>query len=388
MKQVLRIPRVLLPREGFEKWAVIACDQFTSDRAYWQRVERSVGDAPSTLNFILPEAYLGEDDEARIAAVRENVYAALERDAVVKLNRGLVLTERATREGVRRGIVAAFDLEADSCERGVLSPVRSSEAVVAERMPVRVQLRAASPLEFPHALIFYRDKKGKAVKGLLREELEKLYDFDLMEGGGHITGWFVPAYMAAETLAAMHAKGDPAFAVADGNHSVAAAKAHWENVKKTLTEEERVSHPARFMLAEFINIYDPAVTFHAIHRLVKETDAEAFCDYFTRRVKCRREGNVLYPAFAASPEAIAETDALLEAFIRADGGRVDYIHGQKELVRCAAQEGCAGVVLPPIEKDDFFSFLKEGAALPKKSFSVGGSKEKRYYLEGREISYD
>ena len=174
MKNCLRIPRILLPREGFEKWAVIACDQFTSDREYWKRVERYVGDAPSTLNFILPEVYLGENDEERIAAIRENMYAALESDGLVKYNRGVIFTERTTREGVRRGIVAALDLEAYSCEPGVSAPIRSSEEVLKGRLPTRVAVRRASPLEFPHALVFYRDKKEKIVKGLLREKHEKL----------------------------------------------------------------------------------------------------------------------------------------------------------------------------------------------------------------------
>lgn len=388
MKNCLRIPRILLPREGFEKWAVIACDQFTSDREYWKRVESNVKDAPSTLNFILPEVYLGEDDEARIDAIREQMYEALESDKLVKFNRGIVFTERTTREGVRRGIVAALDLEAYSCEPGVSAPIRSSEEVIRDRIPPRVALRRGAPLEFPHALIFYRDKKEKIVKGLLREELEKIYDFDLMEGGGHITGWFVPEYIAADVLQSMQAKGDPVFAVADGNHSVAAAKAYWEEVKAGLTDEERRLHPARFMLAEFVNLYDPAVVFHPIHRLVKETDTEAFCDFFSRAVKCSREGNVLIPALAASPDAIRKVDALCEQYVRANGGRIDYVHGRRNLVRCASEEGCAGVALSPLDKDDFFACLKGGANLPKKAFSVGEGKGKRYYLEGREISYD
>ena len=388
MKNCLRIPHVLLPREGFEKWAVIACDQFTSDREYWKRVERYVGDAPSTLNFILPEVYLGEDDEARIEAIRENMYAALESDRLVKFSRGLVFTERTMREGVRRGVVAAFDLEAYSCEPGVSAPVRSSEEVLKDRLPPRVAQRRGAPLEFPHAMVFYRDKKGKVVKGLLREELETLYDFDLMEGGGHITGHFVPEYIAEAYIAEMHGKGDPCFAVADGNHSVAAAKAYWEEVKAGLSEEERRSHPARFMLAEFVNLYDPAVVFHPIHRLVKETDAEAFCDFFSRAVKCRREGNVLFPELPATAETIEQTDALCEKFVRAAGGRIDYIHGARSLARCAQEEGCAGVALSPLEKDEFFPRLKGGVNFPKKAFSVGEGKGKRYYLEGREISYD
>ena len=389
MKQCLHVPRVLLPREGFETWSVIACDQFTSDRAYWERVAQRVGGAPSTLRFIIPEVYLGEDDEARIEAIREHMYEALESDQLVKYSRGAVFTERTTRDGVRRGIVAAFDLEAYSCEAGVSAPVRSSEEVLKDRLPPRVALRRAAPLEFPHAIIFYRDKKDRAVKQLLREELETLYDFDLMEGGGHITGSFVPFDLAAEILAAIPQKGEPAFAVADGNHSVAAAKAHWEEVKAGLSSAERARmHPARLMLAEFVNLYDPAVVFHPIHRLVKETDAEAVAERVLSACGGRREGALVYPALPASAESIRKIDGVLEGCVRAAGGRIDYIHGKKELARLAGEEGSLGVVLPPLEKDDFFAGLKGGVNLPKKSFSVGDGKGKRYYLEGREISYD
>ena len=388
MRSCLRLPRILLPREGFETWAVIACDQFTSDREYWKRVERTVNDAPSTLHFILPEIYLGEEDDARIEAIGESMYAALENDVLSKLTRGAVFTERTTHTGVRRGIVACIDLEAYSAAEGEETPIRASEEVVAERLAPRIAERRACPLEFPHAILFYRDKKDRAVRGLLREELEPLYDFDLMEGGGHVTGKFIPADLGEAVLQLLHAKGDPVFAVADGNHSVAAAKAHWEEVNAGLKKDENAHHPARFMLAELVNLYDPAVVFYPIHRLVRDVETEAFCDFFMRNVKCRREGNVLIPALEGGAAGAARTDELCEAFLRANGGTVDYIHGEKELARRASEEGCAGVRLAAMEKDDLFPALKGGHTLPKKTFSLGEAKEKRYYLEGREISYD
>ena len=389
MKNCLRIPRMLLPREGFDKWAVIACDQFTQDRAYWERVARTVADAPSTLRFILPEVYLGEEDEeARIAAVRKCMYDALESDVLTKLTRGLVFCERTTRTGVRRGILCCIDLEEFSSEEGVPALIRSSEEVLPARLAPRLAERENVPLEFPHAILFYRDKKDIAVKTLLREELEQLYDFDLMEGGGHLTGWFVPEDCAEEIVQLLHGKGEPAFAVADGNHSVAAAKAHWENVKRTLKKEETARHPARFMLCELVNLYDPSVVFYPIHRLVKDVETEAFCDFFMKNVRCRREGNVLIPALPAGAEGVRRTDELCEAFVRANGGAIDYVHGDRELALRASQEDCAGVMLAAMDKDDFFPALKGGVNFPKKTFSLGGAKEKRYYLEGREISYD
>lgn len=387
MKSCLRIPRVLIPREGFETWAVIARDQFTSDREYWKRVERCVGDAPSTLNFILPEIDLGEDDAARIEAERAAMYAALENDTLSKLTRGLVFTERTTRTGVRRGILVCIDLEQFSLEAGVSAPIRASEQVIPSRLTVRVAERRATPLEFPHTILFYRDKKDRAVKDLLREELEQLYDFDLMEGGGHLTGWFVPDYIAADVVNYLYTKGDPMFAVADGNHAVAAAKQYWEELKPTLRQEELANHPARFTLVEMVNICDPAVVFHPIHRLVKDVETEAFCDFVMRSVKCKREGNVI-TGLPAGIAGVRIADELCEKFVRAGGGRIDYVHGAKRLQSCAAEEDCAGILLTAMDKEDFFPALKGGALLPKKAFSLGMSKEKRYYLEGREISYD
>lgn len=388
MKNCIGIPRIYIPRKGFEKWSVIACDQFTSDAEYWKRVEKEVGDAPSTLRFILPEIYLGEDDAARIEEIHENMYEALEGEWVEKLVRGFVLTERRTSSGVRRGIVAAIDLEAYTAEKGVSSLIRSTEEVVPSRLPPRVAARRGAPLEFPHAMVFYKDPKDKVMRYLKDEELEKLYDFELMEGGGHLTGYFIPEDLAAEVARDLHSRGEPCFAVADGNHSVAAAKAYWEELKGSLGAEEQKNHPARYTLVELVNIYDKAVVFHPIHRLLKGVDAQAFCDYFSRSVKCAREGNVLMPAFPAGAEGVEKTDALIEEFLRRNGGAVDYIHGDEELRKLASCDDCAGVMLKPLDKDGFFARLKGGRNFPKKTFSIGEAREKRYYTEGREIGYD
>ncbi len=387
MKSCIAIPRIILPRKGFEKWAVIACDQFTSDRAYWKRVEEEVGQEPSTLRFILPEAYLGENDDERIEEIHENMYAALEQGVTEKLLRGAILTVRTTESGVRRGIVAALDLEAYTMEKGVSSPIRSSEEVVPSRLPARVKMRRGAPLEFPHAMVFYKDPKDKIMKGLLHEDLELLYDFDLMEGGGHIKGYFLPEGLAEEVTRDMHSRGEPSFAIADGNHSVAAAKAYWEEIKGNLSEEEKERHPARYTLVELVNVYDKSIVFHPIHRLVKGVDAEAFCDYFMKNVKCKRSGNVLTPALPAGAAGVKRTDELCEAFVKANGGTIDYIHGDDSLKSLSAGD-CVGILLAPPEKDDFFPQLAGGKNFPKKTFSIGQAWEKRYYLEGREISYD
>lgn len=386
MKSCLRIPRLLLPRKEAdpEAWSVAACDSF--DRAYWERVARNVGDAPSTLRFILPEAVSDGEDGECIKAIHENMYAALETDALEKFVRGFLLTVRETTAGTRRGIVAAIDLEQYTTGRGEMSPIRPAEEPDAARVSARLKARRGAPLEFAEAIVFYRDKRDKAIKGLKKEELDLLYDFELMEGGGHIAGYFIPEYIAQDLIFDLHMRGDPCFAVAEGNDAVAAAKAHWDEVKLGLSLDERKNHPARFCLVELVNLLDDAVELCPVHRLVKDVEKEAFCDYFMRAVKCKRKGSVLYPALSGI-EAVTKTDELIENFLRANTGSVDYICGEEKLIGLAEGEDCVGIALKALDKDDFFAHLK-GGVLPKRAFSVGEEKDKRYYLEGREISYD
>lgn len=387
MKHCLRVPRIFIPRGNMAAFSVVACDQFTSDRAYWERVRKKAGDI-SALDFILPEVYLGEEDEERAKAAHECMYRALEEDRLEKLVRGCVLTKRYLKAGVRQGILAAIDLEAYTSDYGVSSPIRSSEEVVPSRLPPRVAMRRGAILEFPHAVLFYKDKKNKIARILEDEDLEQLYDFELMEGGGRVTGHFIPQDLAEYVLDAMQTKGEPCLAVADGNHSVAAAKAYWEEIKPSLSLVDQLNHPARFMLVELENIYDEAVIFHPIHRILKGVDRETAIDFITSSVRCKREGALLYPALHAGGEGVKKIDDLLETYVRQNGGSIDYIHGEQELAALAKDENSVGIVLKAIEKDDFFDELKGGHNFPKKTFSLGEGKEKRYYLEGREISYD
>ncbi len=388
MKSCLRIPRVFLPEEGFDKWAVIACDQFPSDRGYWEHVAHYVGEAPSTLRCILPEVYLPEAGEETYDKIRESMYEVLENGTIDKLNRGFLFVKRSTTTGVRKGIVVSVDLEQYSSERGETSPVRSSEEIEPSRLPPLVALRRNAPLEFSRTMLFYRDKHDKLNRALEDEDLEKLYDFELMEGGGHVSAYFIPEDLSEEVIHMLRSRTEPCFAVADGHSELAAAKAYWEEIKPSLKEEERRNHPARFTLAELVNLYDSSVVFKPVHRLIKETDAEAFCDFFMKNIPCKREGKVLIPTLSDAAACIRKTDEILAQYGKANGGTVDYIQGEEELRALAKGEDCAGVVVKTLAKEDLFSALKGGRNLPKKCFSVGEPRDKRYYVECKEIGYD
>ena len=385
MKSCLRVPRVILPQRGFETWAVIAPDAF--DWAYWKKVVSQVGDEPSVLGFLLPEPFweaAGENAPERLA---RQMYSALEAGQLEKLNRGFVLTVRQTPAGERKGIIASVDLEEFSCIDGESAPIHSAQEADFAKAERLLSVRRATPLEFPHAVLVYRDKRDKIVRGLEKEDLEQIYDFELMLGGGRITGYFIPDYMAVEVAQALRSKAEPNFAVLDGEESLAAAKAHWQQLKAGLTEEEQRNHPARFALVELVNLDSEAVSLAPVHRLVEGVDTEAFCDYFMREMPCKRNGNVLYPKDAEIAEAARKTDALIARFVRANTGTLRYIHGEEALLKGAEEDGCAGVALKGIGKEELFPALKGGRVLPK-VFSLGDDAEKRYCLEGREISYD
>ena len=382
MRSCLRIPRILIPRDGKTEWSVIASDRYPQE-AYWERIGTRVGDSPSTLRFILPEIFRADADEDRLKLLRENMYAALEEDWIVKLTRGFVLTERVLPSGVRRGIVAAIDLEAYSSEHGERTPVRAAMEIDRASMKAYLQQRKTASLEFPHAVVLYRDKRDKVMRGLYKEDLEQLYDFELMEGGGRIRGLFIPDYIAHDVALELQSRSD-CFAVVEGNDSVAAAKAHWETLKPTISEAERLNHPARFTLVELVNVYSEAVELQCVHRAVKGVEPEAFCDFLMRNMRCKRRGNVIYPELPTTAANAIKIDELIERFIRANTGKIEYVQSEEALLARAADD-CAGVVMKPVDRDGFFDEIVSGRSFPKRTLALN---EARYYLEGREISYD
>lgn len=393
------VPEILLPQAtaDMSKWAVIACDQHTSDPAYWQELEEYVKDAPSALRLTLPEIYLSDDCSDRIAAIARSMRAYREKGIFRKLDKGFVLVERSTPfSPARFGLVLAVDLEAYSYEAGAKAQIKATEATIVERIPPRLKIRESASIEFPHVMLLYDDREDSVLGALKarRDSLEKLYDFDLNMGGGHIKGYFVPesdARSAAQAFSALADEDGVVFMVGDGNHSLATAKASWEKIKAGLSEEEQKDHPARFALAEAVNIYDDGIFFEAIHRVVKGVDPEKFA----AGILSEKEGEAFLViggkkracSFGKDVAgAVKKADAYIAAYTKANGGEADYIHGEEEIVRITEeQKDSVGILLPKMDKSELFATVKKHGCLPRKTFSMGESAEKRYYIEGKEI---
>lgn len=389
--KTIKLYDILLPATADMKyWAVNACDQFTSDYAYWEEVERITKGKPSTFNLIFPEIYLKDNPEKRIAAANAAMDKYLKEGVFKKVQGGFILVERATESGTRTGLVMAIDLEDYSFEKGAKTPIRSTEATILERIPPRVEIRKNAPVELPHIMLLYNDPKDAVLKSC--ELGEVLYDFDLMMNGGHIKGTYVKnAEKVIEKFYSLVAdKADKfLFAVGDGNHSLATAKTCWENLKPTLSDAEKENHPARFALVEAVNIFDKALNFEPIHRLVKISNPEKFA----KGLKIEGKGSALLaiggktqkiPFPEDIPAGIRLLDNYITEFLKENGGEVDYIHGDKELIGFT-KEGGAGIILPPIQKGDFFDLISKGGNLPRKTFSMGEGNEKRYYIEAKLI---
>lgn len=391
----IKIPQILLPKNAdMQIWSVNACDQFTSDENYWKELDKLVGKKPSTLRMIFPEIYLKDNPEKRIAEINKTMREYLSGGAFKTVEGGFVLVERTTQSGTRTGIVLAVDLEDYDFSKGSKALIRSTEATILERIPPRVKIREHAPVELPHVMLLYDDPESSVLKAVKRGET--LYDFETNMGGGCVKGTYV--FNAEEVKNAFYALADGdkygngeklLFAVGDGNHSLATAKTCWENIKKFLSPEEAAEHPARFALVEAVNIYDPALTFEPIHRLVKTDKPEKFVQNFKpnggKKAYIAVNGVITEVPFADDiPTGIRELDEYITAFLNENGGEADYIHGEEEL-RAFSSQG-VGVLLPAIEKNDFFRLIVTGGNLPRKTFSMGEGNEKRYYIEAKLIT--
>ncbi|HWP79686.1 MAG TPA: DUF1015 domain-containing protein [Candidatus Acidoferrum sp.] len=371
----ISVPDILLPAPGvpLETFSVVACDQYTSRPAYWERAKELAGDAPSALNMILPEAYLREDNSDDIARIHKAMRACLQKELLRPIGEGFVLVRRQTTTGWRRGLVLALDLERYDYSPASKSLIRATESTIASRLPARVKIRQGAPLELPHIMVLV-DDPGNTLIGPLDaawDTLQPLYDFELMQGAGRLQGRKVeelePVCEALEGLAKV-AQG-LLFAMGDGNHSLASARLHWEYRKAKLTAEQRVTDPARYALVEIVNLHDPALAFEPIHRVLFGVDKAAFDLVDPENLPPLQQ---LQPAL----------DKWLAAHPKAS---IDYIHGEKEARELGGAPGNIALILPEFEKSTLFEIVRKDGALVRKSFSMGEAPDKRHYLEAKLI---
>ena len=421
----VRVPDVLLPTSDLLPWAVVACDQFTSQPEYGREADDIVGDQPSTLRLIFPEVYLDEPDpEQRIAAINASMADYLARGLFTEYPATMVLVRRETRLGVVRwGLMVALDLEQYSWQPDARSLIRATEGTILDRLPPRVAIRQNAPLELPHIMVLVSDDDRRLIEPLAAatDRLTPLYDSELMLEGGRVSGWAVTTQIdlehVADALQRLRAALDPAnpllFAMGDGNHSFATAKSIWNEVSQTLTPEQRVDHPARFCLVELENIYDPGLEFEPIHRVLFGTDRAMFeralagqCGSFERstvtdtpalldEIEQRdaqafgfidAEGPAVYRLSKPVASIAAGTlQRTIDALVEAGSGHVDYIHGVSVADELGRAPGNLALLLPQVPKDAFFASILADGALPRKTFSLGEAQDKRYYLEARRI---
>ncbi len=406
MYNALHTAEILLPNRNVDlsKWAVVACDQFTAQPEYWERARAVAGGAPSALNLVLPEVWLGES-ERRIPAIREAMHRYLSDGTLVSaVKDGFVLVQRQTSAGVRPGLVAALDLDEYDYETGNPGLIRATEGTVLERVPPRAKVRAGASVELPHVMMLIDDPGMTVIEPLLdsTDALRQLYDFDLMLSGGHIRGWAVEGADAAKVSEAVDAlleKSDGLlYAVGDGNHSLAAAKRCWKEISASLTPEERKSHPARFALVELVNLACPALVFEPIHRALFGVQPEAlmaeYRAYLAENGADEGGGDDLIAFDGAGNEwRFKSTEhplRLLQAFLdgylaRHPEASIDYIHGEDALRALVSRPDTLGFMPRAFDKSGLFDFIRRFGVLPRKTFSMGEATDKRYYLEARKI---
>lgn len=410
---------ILLPRDAeYERWAVIACDQFTSEPEYWRETENMTEGAVTALDLILPEIYLGEADvDKRIDKIAANMYGYLDSDVFEEHKNALIYVERIQTDGVlRAGVVGAVDLEEYDYSKGSASQIRATEATVTERIPPRIKVREKAPIELPHIMILIDDEKKALIEPLAehKDDMKKLYDFELMQGGGRLAGWLLTDTLRDELLEKLakfsekeafekrYGLADTApltFAMGDGNHSLATAKAYYEKLKAANPDKDMSSHPARFALAEIVNLHSPALDFEAIHRIVGTADIDQMMAKMTEELGLSEEPaeqsfvtvrggekKKLYVHKPTSKLTVGSLQNFLDKYLAENGGDIDYIHGTEVVEKLAANGKKIGFVLPDMGKEQLFPTVIADGALPRKTFSMGHARDKRYYVEARKIT--
>lgn len=387
---------ILIPQGiDMKKWSVVACDQYTSEPQYWEEVTNFVGGEPSTLNLIFPEAYLEKlNTKEKIADINSVMNEYIQKGIFKEYKDALILVRRTINNGkVRLGLVGAVDLEDYEFTKGSKTPIRATEGTILSRIPPRVEIRCDAPLEFSHIMLLIDDPNRTVIEPLLNSELKKVYDFDLMQGGGHIDGRLIKDRTGIDKALAVLAKKELLFAVGDGNHSLATAKECWERTKPTLKEGE--FHPARYALVEVVNIHDDALFFEPIHRVVFDCEPKkllkALKEYYPNEgeteqiIKYSFKGEMGEIIIKNTPHKLVVGS--LQAFLDSYGAKIDYIHGDDVTIELSKEEGNIGFLLPPMGKHELFEAVIENGELPRKTFSMGAANEKRFYLEGRKIRF-
>ena len=411
-RRLFRPADILLPVGcDMQLWCVVACDQFSSDPAYWDKVGEMTDGHPSTMHMILPEAYLDRvDGEAVSRQINETMASYLEQGMFRTLKDSYIYVERTLPNGtLRRGLMGVIDLMHYDYHECASTYVRATEHTVESRLPPRVEIRKNAVLEMPHIMLFIDDRDDMVMRSAALSAGAPVYNFDLMCGGGHIVGRPI-SDVNADVMTAMldeltddallkkkygFSQGAIVYAIGDGNHSLAAAKNCWEEIRVGLNDEQLENHPARFVLVELMNIHDEGVTFHPIHRAVFGINSEMFvCDaereLFSENgteVTLVTENGVQkrYVQAESIGQVIERVDDFCQRFASKYGGQVDYIHGDKEAVEFGSAKNNAAILLPTMKKEELFTSVMDTGVFCKKSFSIGEAAEKRYYLECRKI---
>ncbi len=410
---------ILLPKNtDMTKWAVVACDQYTSEPQYWADVEKITQGSKTTLDLILPEVYLeGDDVDARIDRIHEKMNEYMAQDTFTEYKDALIYIERTQADGkVRAGIVGAVDLEEYDYNKGSKSQVRATEATVVERIPPRIKVRRGAPVELPHIMILIDDVKKQIVEPLAakKDSFEKLYDFDMMKNGGHITGWLIDKSTQAQLLEELERFSSKeafserygyeneavlTFAMGDGNHSLATAKAFYEEQKANNAGRDMTGARCRYALVEIVDLHSPALEFEAIHRICTGIDRAKLMAEMTdvlglskelseQKITVVTDGaqEEFYIHKPSSKLTVGSLQNFLDDYIKKNGGKIDYIHGADVIEELSKSADALGVLLPDMAKSELFPTVICDGALPRKTFSMGHAHDKRFYVEARRIA--
>ena len=412
----LKKTNILLPNENINltKWTVIACDQYTSNQKYWNNVENIVGDNPSTLRLTLPEIYLEKEDELeRISNINKTMTNYLSTGVLKEYKDTMFYIERTLgNKKIRKGIIGVIDLEEYDFKEGSTSLIRATEKTIIERIPPRVKIRENATLELPHIMLLIDNEEKDIIDNIDSSKLDKVYDFDLMNNSGHLVGYQLSEeeinrittnlekYLDKDLFNKKYGtenKDVLLFAVGDGNHSLATAKTIYEELKETLSEEEYLNHPSRYALVEIVNLHSSSLDFEPIHRVVFDVDIKDLLNELNKyydlnttgvgqnfKVITATEEKTYYISNPKSNLAVGSIQIFLDEYLKDKSSKIDYIH-EEAAVKELVGDNNIGFVFDTISKNDLFKTVILEGSLPRKTFSMGVSNDKRFYLESREI---